>query len=106
MSLKPCALEAFVLIVAPDGYEVRHEQRVVISPALRVRQEFEQYLLRERGLAAASIRLYGDSVGRSPSYALRGCVDRSPGLWWRYRYQRLHFWGIVWRAARVQRSAT
>lgn len=57
-------LEAFALLVAPDGYEVRPEQRVVISPALRVRREFEQYLLRERGLAAASIRLYGGSVGR------------------------------------------
>jgi hypothetical protein len=51
-------LEAFAQLVAPDGYEVRPEQVVVISPALRVRQEFEQYLLRERGLAAASIRLY------------------------------------------------
>ncbi len=57
-------LEAFAQLVAFDGYEVRPEQTVVISPALRVRQEFEQYLLRERGLAAASIRLYGDSVGR------------------------------------------
>lgn len=57
-------LEAFAQLVAPNGCEVRPEQVVVISPALRVRQEFEQYLLRERGLAAASIRLYGDSVGR------------------------------------------
>ncbi|MDR3368924.1 site-specific integrase [Rhodoferax sp.] len=57
-------LDAFARIVAPDEYGVRPEQRVVISPALRVRQEFEQYLLRERGLAAASIRLYGESVGR------------------------------------------
>ncbi len=39
-------------------------QRAAITPAVRVRQEFEQYLLRERGLAAASIRLYGDVVGR------------------------------------------
>lgn len=67
-------LEAFVLIVAPDGYEVRPEQRVVISPALRVRQEFEQYLLRERGLATASIRLYGDSVGRFLDDAF-GCAE-------------------------------
>lgn len=57
-------LEAFARLVAPDGYEVHPKQVAVISPALRVRQEFEQYLLRERGLAAASIHLYGDSVGR------------------------------------------
>jgi site-specific recombinase XerD len=36
----------------------------VIVPVLRVQQDFEQYLLRERGLAAASIHLYSDSVGR------------------------------------------
>jgi len=29
-----------------------------------VRLEFEHYLRHDRGLAAASIRLYGDSVGR------------------------------------------
>ena len=57
-------LEAFAQLVAADGHEVDSEQRVVISPSLRVRQEYEQYLLRERGLAAASIRLYGESVGR------------------------------------------
>ena len=32
--------------------------------AHQVRQAYEQYLLRERGLAAASARLYGDAVGR------------------------------------------
>ena len=35
-----------------------------LSPAHQVRRAFEQYLLRERGLAAASARLYGDAVGR------------------------------------------
>lgn len=57
-------LEAFARHVAPDEYEVRAEQAIAISPALRVRSEFERYLLHERGLAAASIRLYGDSIGR------------------------------------------
>jgi site-specific recombinase XerD len=57
-------LHAFARFVAPDGYKASFEQDVAISPARRVRLEFEQYLLRERGLAAASIRLYGDSVKR------------------------------------------
>lgn len=57
-------LEAFARHVAPDKYEVHAEQASDISPALRVRHEFERYLLCERGLAAASIRLYGDSIGR------------------------------------------
>ena len=57
-------LQTFGRLVAPDGYKASAEQEAAIAPALRVRQGFEQYLLRERGLAAASIRLYGDSVGR------------------------------------------
>jgi site-specific recombinase XerD len=57
-------LEAFARHVAPDEYECRPEQAIAISPALRVRHEFEWYLLHERGLAAASILLYGDSIGR------------------------------------------
>lgn len=57
-------LHAFARFVAPDGYKESSEQVVAISPTRRVRQEFEQYLLHERGLAAASIRLYGDSVER------------------------------------------
>jgi hypothetical protein len=57
-------LHAFVRLVAPDGYKASSEHEAAIAPAHRVRQEFEQYLLRERGLAAASIRLYGDPVGR------------------------------------------
>lgn len=57
-------LNAFAQLVAPDRYKASSDQKVVITPARRVRQEFELYLLRERGLAAASIRLYGDSVGR------------------------------------------
>lgn len=57
-------LHGFARLVAPDGYIASSEQPVAIAPARRVRQEFEQYLLRERGLAAASLRLYGDAVGR------------------------------------------
>ena len=57
-------LHTFARLVAPDGYKVSSEQEAAISPALLAKHEFEQYLLRERGLAAASIRLYGDSVGR------------------------------------------
>ena len=57
-------LQTFGRLVAPDGYKASAEQEAAIAPALRVRQDFEQYLLCERGLAAASIRLYGDSVGR------------------------------------------
>ena len=57
-------LHAFGRLVAPDGYKASFGQEAAIAPASRVRQDFEQYLLRERGLAAASIRLYGASVGR------------------------------------------
>lgn len=57
-------LHAFGRLVSPDRYKAIAVQETAIAPAHRVRQEFEQYLLRDRGLAAASIRLYGDSVGR------------------------------------------
>ncbi len=57
-------LHAFARLVAPDEYKASSGQEAAISPSQRVRREFEQYLLRERGLAAASIRLYGDPVGR------------------------------------------
>jgi integrase/recombinase XerD len=57
-------LEAFGQFVAPNGYKASSGQEAAISPARRVRQEFEQYLLCERGLAAASILLYGNSIER------------------------------------------
>lgn len=57
-------LHAFGRIVATDEYKTNSDQDAVIVPAIRVKQDFEQYLLRERGLTAASVRLYGDSVGR------------------------------------------
>ena len=62
-------LHAFAQLVAPEEYRTSSQQPAVIAPALRVRQEFEQYLFRERGLAVASIRLYGDSVGRFLEHA-------------------------------------
>ena len=62
-------LHAFARLVAPDGYKASSEPKIAIAPARRVRQDFEQYLWRERGLAAASIRLYGDSVGRFLEHA-------------------------------------
>ena len=57
-------LHAFGRLVAPDLYQAGALPEVAITPARRIRQEFEHYLLHDRGLAAASIRLYGDSVGR------------------------------------------
>ena len=57
-------LHAFARLVAPDGCEPTADQEDAISPSQRVRREFEQYLLRERGLAVASIDLYSDPVGR------------------------------------------
>ena len=57
-------LHAFAQLIAPEGYRANSQQQAAIAPAFRVQQEFEQYLLRERGLAVASIRLYGDPVGR------------------------------------------
>ena len=56
-------LHSFDRLVAPDGYKANAVQKPTIEPGAQVRQDFERYLLNERGLAAASIRLYGDSVG-------------------------------------------
>jgi integrase/recombinase XerD len=60
-------LHGFARLVAPDGCVPVAERAT--APARRVRQEFDQYLLRERGLAPASIRLYGDAVGRFLEHA-------------------------------------
>lgn len=49
---------------ATDGRAAQAEPLTEPTPARRVRQEFERYLQHERGLASASIRLYGDAVGR------------------------------------------
>lgn len=57
-------LHRFARLCVPDGYDEVSGRSAAIAPARRVRQEFERYLLRDRGLAAASIRLYGEAVGR------------------------------------------
>jgi len=56
-------LREFVSLVPVDGTAVA-QQSIAMAPRLSVRHKFEHYLLCERGLAAASIRLYGDAVGR------------------------------------------
>ena len=57
-------LHGFVRLCADAGQAPVPAPPAAISPAHQVRQAFEQYLLGERGLAAASVRLYGDAVGR------------------------------------------
>jgi len=57
-------LRAFVAFAATDGVAAEPDPQAVPTPAQRVRQQFEQHLRCERGLAAASILLYGDAVGR------------------------------------------
>jgi integrase/recombinase XerD len=61
-------LHAFIRLASADG-AVQTEQPTSTTPALQARQEFELYLSRERGLATASIRLYGDAVGRFLEHA-------------------------------------
>lgn len=56
-------LREFVRLVSADDTAVA-QQSTATAPRLHVRQKFEHYLLCERGLATASIRLYGDPVGR------------------------------------------
>lgn len=56
-------LREFVRLVSADDTAVA-QQSTATAPRLHVRQKFEHYLLCERGLATASIRLYGDAVGR------------------------------------------
>lgn len=56
-------LRGFIRLVSVNGTAAA--QKPTATPQrLFVRQKFEHYLLCERGLAAASIRLYGDAVGR------------------------------------------
>jgi len=56
-------LREFVSLFSVDGTAVA-QKSIAMAPRLHVRRKFEHYLLCERGLAAASIRLYGDAVGR------------------------------------------
>lgn len=72
-------LRAFVRLVCADG-AVQTKQPTSTRPTLRVRQEFELYLLRERGLAAASIRLYGDAVGRFLEHTFGDAEVRLGGI--------------------------
>ncbi len=60
-------LREFVGLVSVDG-NAAAKQPMAVAPALQVRRKFEHYLLHERGLALASIRLYGDVVGRFLEY--------------------------------------
>ena len=56
-------LREFVRLVPVDS-TVAAKRPIATLPRLHVLQKFEHYLLCERGLALASIRLYGDAVGR------------------------------------------
>lgn len=62
------ALRAFVRLVTAEGCAVQLAQPDPTTPARGVRNEFEGYLLHQRGLAAATIRLYGEAVGRFLEY--------------------------------------
>lgn len=58
-------LREFVRLVSIDGTPVARQSTATATlPRLHARQKFERYLLCERGLATATIRLYGDAVGR------------------------------------------
>jgi len=61
-------LREFVRLVSVDS-GVAVEPPIAPVPRLQVRQKFEHYLQYERGLAPASIRLYGDAVGRFLAHA-------------------------------------
>ena len=61
-------LRAFVRLVPVDS-TVAAKWPIATLPRLHVLQKFEHYLLCERGLALASIRLYGDAVGRFLEHA-------------------------------------
>jgi site-specific recombinase XerD len=61
-------LREFVRLVPVDS-TVAAKRPIATLPRLHVLQKFEHYLLRERGLATASIRLYGDAVGRFLEHA-------------------------------------
>ena len=56
-------LREFVRLVAVD-MTAATKPPIATTPRQHVRQKYEHHLLCERGLALASIRLYGDAVGR------------------------------------------
>ena len=58
-------LDGFARLCADTGQDlVPAPPPAAISPAQRARLAFDEYLVSERGLATASVRLYGDAVGR------------------------------------------
>ena len=61
-------LREFVRLVSVDSTAATTPP-IATTPRLHVRRKFEHYLLCERGLALASIRLYGDAVGRFLEHA-------------------------------------
>ena len=68
----PHTLREFVSLIRGDG-PVSHAQLATsMSPADRVLQAFEHYLRHQRGLAQASVRLYGDAVGRFLTHVFGG----------------------------------
>jgi len=56
-------LREFIRLVSVNG-TTDAQKSTAAAPRLHTRQRFEHYLQCERGLATASIRLYGDAVGR------------------------------------------
>jgi site-specific recombinase XerD len=62
-------LRKFISLCTGDGAGMQAEPPAATTPAHRARHAFERYLQRERGLAQASIRLYGDAVGRFLEHA-------------------------------------
>jgi integrase/recombinase XerD len=62
-------LRSFVRFAAGDGPAAPPDPRSVTTPARWVRQTFEGYLEHERGLAAATVGLYGNAIGRFLEHA-------------------------------------
>lgn len=62
-------LRSFVRLAAADGLGAPADPRLMMTPACQVRQEFVRYLQHERGLAAATVGLYGNAIGRFLEHA-------------------------------------
>ena len=58
------ALRSFCRIAAANGHKAPVETPLPVTPACQARQEFERYLQHERGLAQATVCLYGQAIGR------------------------------------------
>src|SRR5574338_9104 len=59
-------LRSFIRFASPEAAPADPQE---VRPACRVRQEFERYLQYERGLAAATVGLYGNAIGRFLEHA-------------------------------------